>query len=65
MKSGLKSKIEKNKEDLKKDGITEPYINNQYKCKTCNNIGKSHPVTSFCFVCGDDNWIPVNDEVGR
>ncbi len=52
-------------EKSKEVELAEPYINNDYVCKTCGNIGKSHPVTSFCFICGDDNWAPVSDEVGR
>lgn len=61
----LNKKIEKNNAELKAENITEPYVNNDYVCKTCRNIGKSHPNTSFCFICGDDNWIPVSDDVGR
>lgn len=45
---------------LTEEAVTEPYINNEYYCKTCNNIGKSDPITSYCFECGDDNWQPVD-----
>lgn len=51
-----KKMIAKNKIELEKEGVIYPYINNEYYCKTCGNKGKSHPVTSFCFDCGDDNW---------
>lgn len=61
----LQEKIEANRLNLQKAGITEPYINDEYMCKTCGNIGKSHPETSMCYVCGDDNWSPVADEIGR
>lgn len=43
----------------------EPYINDEYVCATCGNVGKSHPITSMCFVCGADDWKPVSEEVGR
>ena len=52
----LTEKIEKNKSELKKDGITDPSIDNRYYCLTCGNIGKEHPITAMCYVCGDDNW---------
>lgn len=52
--------IAKNNKELEKEGITEPYINNEYYCKTCCNKGKSHPITSYCFECGDDNWQKVD-----
>ncbi len=37
----------------------EPYINNEYQCLTCGTVGKSNPITSFCFVCDADNWTVV------
>lgn len=57
----VNQKIKHNKEELKKAGVTKPYINNEYSCQTCGNVGKSHPETSFCFVCGDDNWAPISN----
>jgi len=38
----------------------ELYINNEYMCKSCGNTGKFDPETSFCFECGDDNWIQIS-----
>ncbi len=61
----LVAKIAKNKQELISDKISTPYINDEYYCGTCGNIGKSHPITSMCYVCGDDNWIPVSDSIGR
>ena len=59
----LENKIINNKTILNAEGITEPYINNEYYCETCGNVGKSHPKTSFCFVCGDDNWELVKSDI--
>ena len=37
-------------------GLT-PYVGEQnYKCLTCGTVNKSHPETSYCFVCNTDNW---------
>lgn len=30
-----------------------------YKCDTCGTVNKSHPITSYCFVCDTDNWRQV------
>ena len=53
-----RDKIELNKKELEKDGISESdfYMDDCYQCSTCDNVGKSHPETSLCFICGDDNW---------
>lgn len=38
-----------------------PTIDKNYMCATCGSrSGKCHPVTGYCFICGTDNWTPVN-----
>jgi rubrerythrin len=27
-----------------------------YQCLTCGTVNRSHPVTSYCFVCDTDNF---------
>jgi hypothetical protein len=63
----LQTKIENNKNQLIKENITETYIDDRYFCGTCGNIGKCHPITGMCFICGDDNWKTVEgkeNEIG-
>lgn len=41
-------------------GLT-PSIDKEYYCETCgSHSGKCHPTTGYCFVCGTDNWKPVD-----
>lgn len=41
-------------------GLT-PSIDKAYYCETCgSHSGKCHPTTGYCFVCGTDNWKPVD-----
>nr|WP_321357202.1 hypothetical protein [uncultured Draconibacterium sp.] len=56
----IKEKIEQNKKELEADGISEPYIDKNYFCETCGSIsGECHPVTGMCFICGADDWAPI------
>ena len=49
------SKIEKTSTENSSKDLT-PYFDDEYVCSTCKNPGISHPESSFCFICGDDNW---------
>lgn len=63
----IDEKIKNNKLELEKDGIIYPSIDDRYYCLTCGNIGKEHPTTGMCFICGDDNWDVVSgkeNEIG-
>lgn len=48
--------LQKKSAKLKNKGLV-PYVNLDYWCLTCGNkSGKSHPETSYCFICDTDNW---------
>ncbi len=46
----IKKKIKILNKDLK------PYIDSEYRCRTCGTKGRYHPVTSYCFICDTDNF---------
>lgn len=55
--------LQEKKHHTKLDNVNlAPYENPRpYICKTCETINQAHPVTSFCFICGDDNWFLEED----